>query len=288
MGRKRRNPAALANISQGARGWRAVEDWISDVAEHIRKRDREDVSSLEIFNALAASQECSIVWAAIQKRLGEAEAIHRTKLMHWFPGADSHALERWVGTDLRHEAVNLVDTVEHTLRKPSFCDAATVSQRKNLKDRITKAARTMTDALRLLERDDSWADEVDSRLSERAREAATRACDILAERDSFGEIRFVIDGEARTIAEFVALACLDDPITLIEMIRDGVQDWANTVPLIPRPEAANARRLRLIRVLSDYFRRRYGTPLRSCVLAVCGVFFDCEGLDESTIAKLAP
>lgn len=68
----------------------------------------------------------------------------------------------------------------------------------------------------------------------------------------------------------------------------GVSEWADTAPLIARPNDTGAPRLFFIRNMTRWARYRFGTPLRGPVLNLTSVFFEVDQLTESTIAQLAP
>lgn len=68
----------------------------------------------------------------------------------------------------------------------------------------------------------------------------------------------------------------------------GVSEWADTAPLIARPNDSGAPRLFFIRNMTRWARYRFGTPLRGPVLNLTSIFFEVDQLTESTIAQLAP
>lgn len=68
----------------------------------------------------------------------------------------------------------------------------------------------------------------------------------------------------------------------------SLDKWANRDPVVTKPEHENAKRLFFIRNLTHSFMGSYGRPMRKETLALASVFFECEGLDEASISRLAP
>lgn len=99
---------------------------------------------------------------------------------------------------------------------------------------------------------------------------------------------YEVDQEAVAVAYQLARGLVRKPDFILDAIVADVAEWADELPELARPKDPNAERLLFIRKLTAYFRRVYGMPLRSCVLAITEAFFNCETLDEAAIAKLAP
>jgi hypothetical protein len=68
----------------------------------------------------------------------------------------------------------------------------------------------------------------------------------------------------------------------------SLDKWAEREPTVTKPEHENAERLYFIRSLTNDFMEGYGRPMRKETLALASVFFDCDGLDEAAISRLAP
>lgn len=259
-------------------------------AEVLARFTESESQLAKLFKDMATSKECSVVWAAIERRLDIAQQLHNEQLQRCSGGElDGFGLPHLAEKDLCGEVENLVWVVWAALEEAPFRDRATVVERRKLNDRFAKAVAILMDGLNLLsEGDVEHHGEVALRLDEHARTMAQASCELLTKSDNMGQSVFCVDIRERRMAEFASLACVGNPLLLLEAMRSGISNWASTAPLIPKPEAANAARLRLIRELTAYFWTRYGTPLRAHTLAIASVFFDCSGLDESTIAKLAP
>jgi hypothetical protein len=58
--------------------------------------------------------------------------------------------------------------------------------------------------------------------------------------------------------------------------------------MVTKPDHPNAKRLYFIRSLTRSFVEAYGRPMRKETLALTSIFFDCEGLDEAAMSRLAP
>ena len=97
-----------------------------------------------------------------------------------------------------------------------------------------------------------------------------------------------IDQEGAAVAYQIIRRLVADPRAILDTIEGRVHEWSMETPELAKPNDPQAARLIFMRRLTDYFRQQYSTPLRGCVLAVTEAFFDCDGLDESAIAKLAP
>lgn len=70
---------------------------------------------------------------------------------------------------------------------------------------------------------------------------------------------------------------------------DATKGWATEEDAyLSKPSHKNAERLYFIRRLSYMFRYWYGKPCRGDVLAMAGVYWDCDDLDEAAISTLAP
>ncbi|MEO9091121.1 MAG: hypothetical protein ABI247_12400 [Rhodanobacter sp.] len=256
-----------------------MNDWMADLVQEFRVRKEDDAA--ELLEAMAASTECLKVWQAIGKRLGVATKLHRDRLLKFYPSMERNSIP---SKDMVSEVEHLTYSVQGALQKPKFCDSATGTQRNRLNAKFSKAAASMIEVLDELAGDDDIFTGTDGALTQFAVAIAHEALQRMREDQCI----FGVNADERADAEFVARYCLFSPVELIGPIREDVLRWANTRPLIPKPDAENARRLLLIRRLSSLFKDRYGTPLRACTLAITGVFFDIDGLDEATIAKLAP
>lgn len=267
-----------------------MDDRLSDVVKKFRAHQDYDLA--ELLEAMAESTDCSKVWNAIEKRLAVATKLHKVRIrkIPLYADLDANSVERWARKNIRSEVRFLTSVVERGLRVPSFCDSATVTQRKRLNEKFSKAAASMIEMLEQLAGGERSFDEPESALVHFAASTAQDACEQMLDVESgiSTEGRGEADADARIAVQVAVRNCVAHPERLIDLMRDDVLRWAGTDPLIAKPDATNARRLRLIRTLSRYFKLRYGTPLRACTLAITGVFFDIDGLSEASIAKLAP
>lgn len=98
---------------------------------------------------------------------------------------------------------------------------------------------------------------------------------------------------ARPMARQVAVSILSDLLgsnlqTSFGLLLQSLESWANRTPLVPKPGHNNAERLYFIRSLTEQFVAAFGRPLRKETLAIASVYFNCDGLDEAAISKLAP
>jgi len=78
------------------------------------------------------------------------------------------------------------------------------------------------------------------------------------------------------------------PNSLEELARAGDTWLQEFEPVVPRPNAANAERLFVIRKLTHDFRRELGQPMRRAVFEIVGTFYDVSDLTPNDITKLAP
>lgn len=75
---------------------------------------------------------------------------------------------------------------------------------------------------------------------------------------------------------------------LLEGLCGSLDKWADSDAIVTKPDHPNAKRLYFLRSLTSSFVEAYGRPMRKETLALASVFFDCEGLDEAAISRLAP
>lgn len=83
------------------------------------------------------------------------------------------------------------------------------------------------------------------------------------------------------------LAFTDLPL-LLRGLCDALSQWADRPLPITKPDHDHARRLYFLRSVTDDFVREYGRPFRKETLALASVFFDCSGLDEASVSRIAP
>lgn len=256
---------------------------MTQAVEQLRVQNAE---AAELLETMAASTECSNVWNAIQKRVGAATELYENlRPEQRFPsGKLGSMFQAWTRPDVRFEVGDLAYVVQGALREPCFRDSATSAQRRRFNAKFSRAATSLIELLDELGGDEFTLDEFGGPLTDFARSTAHGACEILRNQKP----NVIVNESAELAARIAAIDCVDHLGQMIYIMTGEVARWSKVDPLIPKPLATNARRLRLIRKLSAHFNNRYETPLRACVLAITGVFFDIDGLNEATITKLAP
>lgn len=110
------------------------------------------------------------------------------------------------------------------------------------------------------------------------------------------ELRLLVEGNSNLPSVFVerlggggALESVSDHlVAVLDDLAEAGKVWANSRPLISKPSLGNVPRTVLVQVLTQHFQSIYQTPLRKTTLSIVSVFFDCSGMTESDVARLAP
>lgn len=85
---------------------------------------------------------------------------------------------------------------------------------------------------------------------------------------------------------------MDDLPQIFDSLCDAGDWWRDEDHHLPkylsRPNHPNSKRLYFLRRVTEIFVYAFGRPLREITLGLAGVYFDCSGLDEADVSKLAP
>lgn len=263
--------AILADVGDG--GWSSNGMWSPKILSELR--------------TIAQHPEAQTVWRALDSRADLAATRHEDQLrvlkFGEYPGESPAFARALTETTFAKEACLLADHASAYMHDTQFLDEATKAERMALLHRVEKSIRdlkTCIDAISY-EHDGSRHWQLDRRQRDYAIACAEAS---LTESDSYfaGRVK-----KTETIL-IAAQAAAIKPAGYLDSILETFQDWAAQKPLVPARNALNAKRLMLIRGLTEYFRLRYGTPLRRQVLIVVSCFFDTANMTESDIAKLAP
>lgn len=226
-------------------------------------------------------KRCAVVWEAMTRRAGEG---HR-KEIEWAQEYGRPDYKPVFG-----EAQALFFTLEEALKGPRLSDVIPASKRKSQGQKIMQLARSLRSELEDVCRDDSVRSELQIGYEEMLRSFARQIIsnyldhtttfvtkpepDVLKDMEKY--LYFSL-GQLLTGKDFIALSAIE---------RAGLA-WGASSPSIYRPDDEGANRLYFMRLLTDFFRNRYGSPLREATAALTRCLFDCE-VDAAMVAKLAP
>ena len=256
----------------------------------------------DTFRKLVASPECEVVWRALERRCNSSwDHIHLEQLVPQSrprPSLAAYCLEdanRRDGgrpppvdhitvmarnliceiDDLRYSSPNPIDTAANRSRRLHAIETAVAKLKEALGTPTSSDGPCLT-----------YPDQFRKYDSALDRFAIEQLNQWLAPIEHFNLA--VVDRESLAVAFKAGHMVVRNPHGYLDALAAGAREWASEVLAIPRPNDVNATRLLFIRRLTTHFRNAHGEPLRACVLAITGVFFDCCSLDESAIAKLAP
>lgn len=237
---------------------------------------------------LAQGGEIDCVWAALEKRIETAQERHEARLVKdatrlRLPSDDDGWAESLSRTNFEQEAARLADKVSGLLTDNQFLDTATRSERKKLLVTAKASVLQLQNCLRKISYE--FDGELHWHMDQHQREFGIQSAELDLREGIPALSDFVRNSTVGLIASQAAVV---RPIGYLDTLLQSIEEWAHKAPLVPAANAQNADRLRLIRGLTEYFRERYGTPLRKQVLVVTSCFFDVDTLTEASITKLAP
>lgn len=245
-------------------------------AELVRDIHGNDALLHELVAKLTGSPDCEKVWSALERR-SRAHQDRQYDYLTKNQGEPASVAKELISEfDLASEIVQLAYVVGLADQPKAFQFTATVAQRRKLAVRFRKAAKVIHECTALL-----WDGQEFDSISTALQLHSVAIAKMLQEASNLGE------WEQRVIT-ITARNCIHGYEDTLRVLEAAVDEWSRQPPITSRPRAPTAARLVLIRDLTKRFKSRFGSPLRSSVLAVVGVFYDCSDMDESTIAKLAP
>jgi hypothetical protein len=89
------------------------------------------------------------------------------------------------------------------------------------------------------------------------------------------------------LRDHAASLSLADTFRALSEIQRSAAAWAASVPPITQAASDNARQLYFLRRMTQFFRDRFGTPLREQVAVLTCCLFSCD-VTKDDVAKLAP
>jgi hypothetical protein len=245
---------------------------------------------IEIGRTIVFDKSCADVWLMMERRAGDFSKYHAARSIEMRVECPDMPESESTYTNAEKQLLGVLAAACFAREGANPHERIPASERTSRGNRIARLTADLRAELDATRRGPyGWLPEVIARSIRDAADATVANSPLVEELEvRAGRGDDGLNGSKyRNVSAHVAHFVTDHDYPALSAIERGAANWSRSMPVLYRPNTDGSNRQYFIVMMTDHFRRFYGTPLRDATASLTRALFN-DDTDAATVAKLAP